>query len=191
MAIPVVDAHLDRPVGHVGEADVDIDPVEADLEPGWIDRALPPLPQLAADLGHLRFQGQAGLPIDVHAPVVSSPKQDGHAPAVGWVVEHLQLQALVVGSSVISKFSIRSTAHICRSNGHSNWPGVPFVGASTTALPSMTTTTSRDCPIRACRHRAFQGRGNGPGRLRTSGHTSAVRHGGSWNRRKENPCGPD
>ena len=38
-------------------------------------RALPPLPQLAADLGDLRFQGQAGLPEDVHAPVVSSPEQ--------------------------------------------------------------------------------------------------------------------
>jgi hypothetical protein len=96
-SVPVVDAHLDRPVGHVGEADVEVDPVGADLEPGWIDRALPPLPQLAADLGHLRFQGQARLPVDVQAPVVSPPEQDGHAPAVGWVVEHLNLQALVVG----------------------------------------------------------------------------------------------
>jgi hypothetical protein len=73
------------------------DPTGANLEPGWIDRALPPPPQLAADLSHLRFQGQAGLPVDVQAPVVSSSKQDGHAPAVGWVVEHLDLQALIVG----------------------------------------------------------------------------------------------
>jgi len=96
-AVPVVDAHLDRPASHVGEADVDVDPVGAELEPGGIDRGLPPFPQLTADLGHLRTQGQAGLPVDVHTPVVSSPEQDGHAPAVGWVVEHLQFQALVVG----------------------------------------------------------------------------------------------
>jgi hypothetical protein len=42
--IPVADTDLNHPAGHVGEADVDVDPVRSDVEPGRVDRCLQPPP---------------------------------------------------------------------------------------------------------------------------------------------------
>jgi hypothetical protein len=53
--------------------------------------------QLTAHLGKLRVQRQPRLPVDVEAPVLAPLEQDDHPRAVGRVVEHLQLQALVDG----------------------------------------------------------------------------------------------
>jgi hypothetical protein len=43
-SVPVVDPHPDLPTGQVREADVDVDPARADLEPSRLDRRLAPLP---------------------------------------------------------------------------------------------------------------------------------------------------
>jgi hypothetical protein len=77
-AVPVVDAHPDLPTGQVDQADVDVDPILADIEPGRIDRRLAPLPQLATDLRECGIQGQAGLPADVEVPVTAPLEQDDH-----------------------------------------------------------------------------------------------------------------
>jgi hypothetical protein len=96
-SIPVVDPYPDVPTGQVAEADIDVDPARADLEPGRLDRRLAPLPQLTTHLDVCGIQGQARLPIDVEASVMAPLEQDDHPPAVDGAVEHLKLQTLVVG----------------------------------------------------------------------------------------------
>ena len=64
-AVAVVDAHLDHPAGQVGEPDVDVDPVVADVEPGRVDVGRDPGAQLTAHLGKLRVQRQPRLRVDV------------------------------------------------------------------------------------------------------------------------------
>ena len=72
-------------------------PVVADVEPGRVDVGLDPGTQLTAHLGKLWVQRQPRLPVDVEAPVLAALEQDDHPRALGRVVEHLQLQALVDG----------------------------------------------------------------------------------------------
>jgi hypothetical protein len=57
--IAIVDAQPKDPAGLVGEADLDVDPVRTDLEPGRVDRCLQPVAELTSDLGDCRVQGQA------------------------------------------------------------------------------------------------------------------------------------
>ena len=65
--------------GLLGEwLEAPIDPARFEVSPDGVDVDVG-----FTDLDHLRFQGEAGLPVDVQAPVGSSPEQDGHAPAVG------------------------------------------------------------------------------------------------------------
>jgi hypothetical protein len=77
-AVAVVDAHLDHPAGQVGEADVDVDPVVANVEQGRVDVGLDPGAQLTAHLGKLWVQRQPRLPVDVEAPVLAPLEQDDH-----------------------------------------------------------------------------------------------------------------
>jgi len=66
---------------------------------------------------------------------------------MGRVVKDLQLQTLIVRSSVISKFSIRSTVHTCRSNGHSScWLPVSVVETSAMIGSALRSATANHLP---------------------------------------------